>query len=542
MQICGLNFYNPVCHPNFNFSNKQTHPIEFCGLEKDVFEKSKTQKETLPVKEALFGVDKTLDLKNTQDINDISEDIKTDAKTTVDVGFSLKRKLDEKYGENNYVFVSIGKKPAGAAKVLEIMGQDVRYLPISDISNIPADFFEINPDNVKRAIGDKHKDYLDCIGINADKIKHDKRHYIFCDYRYGTTEEFMKTYIHGVLNLPKENASFEGLEDILNCNANPDEHSREKVQIKKYINDHCRNNNNDDYNKFGIPYIPTYMLHSALTEAKKKKPDEAINFEKALFYYFNAKKASLERLKQASLEKKFPFSVDKSHIEDLKEYPDPFHDEDYRNIKSSAYDIATVGARVGKNLKEYYDMKYGEKGYVIVSIGTSPAPAAKAMEYIGADVRYVPISGLGHVEIEDTAQIDKYMTQNYKDFLNSIGITKEKIESDNRHYVILDYVYSGNTLKNIDFILDKGFKIDKSKYSCDNLKEILDEYSVFSGNKYCCTHQSYIDKCYDGSIGEECGIPHINYDNLDTVKDEAAKEKTKDEKVLEHIVCYYLKN
>jgi len=50
-----------------------------------------------------------------------------------------------------------------------------------------------------------------------------------------------------------------------------------------------------------------------------------------------------------------------------------------------------ITAKAAFNLKNYFDEKY--KNYRIISIGTSPAPISNAIEHLGADVIYLPVSG-----------------------------------------------------------------------------------------------------------------------------------------------------
>ena len=234
-----------------------------------------------------------------------------------------------------------------------------------------------------------------------------------------------------------------------------------------------------------------------------------------------------------------PFGVDKANIEETKGLEYPY--EKYKHLEYEIYDIALDSAYTGMWLKNYYDEKYGENGYVFLSVGTSPAGAAKAMEYMGADVRYLPISDIRHVDIEDKSQIDKYMKKEYKDFLNSIGITKEKIEKDDKHYIIADYVCYGKTLKNMNFIMNKWLGIDKTKYTCENIKKVLEKYYKMAG--YPDGREAtkdYLNYCYFGKIGLYCGIPHLPYDKLNEIEDKLKAEKTEKTKCLEYVISYYL--
>lgn len=61
----------------------------------------------------------------------IPNEIKELAMVNVGVGIALKQAFDDKYGEGNYKFISLGTSPALTAKVMELMGADVVYLPMS---------------------------------------------------------------------------------------------------------------------------------------------------------------------------------------------------------------------------------------------------------------------------------------------------------------------------------------------------------------------------------------------------------------------------
>lgn len=66
----------------------------------------------------------------------------------------------------------------------------------------------------------------------------------------------------------------------------------------------------------------------------------------------------------------------------------------------------------------------------------------KALEYQGYDVYYCPISNLGHTQKNRASVIldlpsDKVNT--YKEYLDSIGMSKEKIQNSKKTYICTDY-------------------------------------------------------------------------------------------------------
>ena len=69
--------------------------------------------------------------------NDAPIEIKEDADMNFEVGKIFKKALDEKYGENNYIFECIGTSPAPIGRFLEFSGVEVHYLPISGLKSYP---------------------------------------------------------------------------------------------------------------------------------------------------------------------------------------------------------------------------------------------------------------------------------------------------------------------------------------------------------------------------------------------------------------------
>ena len=64
----------------------------------------------------------------------------------------------------------------------------------------------------------------------------------------------------------------------------------------------------------------------------------------------------------------------------------------YSKIPDTIQELAFLNADIGIIFKYALDEEFGEENYKFISLGTSPACAGKAMEYMGEDVVYLPMS------------------------------------------------------------------------------------------------------------------------------------------------------
>ena len=128
--------------------------------------------------------------------------------------------------------------------------------------------------------------------------------------------------------------------------------------------------------------------------------------------------------------------------------------------------------------------------------------------------------------------------------MDNVGINKEKIEKDKKHYIICDYAHNGTTLKIADHIMGEVFKIDRDRYSCLNIEEIKDKYcSMYNKNPKIrdCMDQ-YMEYCSYSEIEPYVGIPHIPYNELDKIDEEMKKGKSNATKGFELMLCHRLRN
>ena len=146
-----INSINPFY---INYNKCSEKPLINRGLNCDVFEKSISFEGNKKNSYNPFGVDKScIEKSKNQDavfkfIGPLPYGIVEVSYPSVHSAIQMKEYFDEEYGKDGWAFVSIGTSPAGIGKALEFMGEDVRYVPISDLrylSDRILDIYKMNP-------------------------------------------------------------------------------------------------------------------------------------------------------------------------------------------------------------------------------------------------------------------------------------------------------------------------------------------------------------------------------------------------------------
>ncbi|MBO5949053.1 hypothetical protein J6Q66_09500 [bacterium] len=113
----------------------------------------------------------------------IPKTVKDAAEHTYAIGKCFKNYLDDKYGKDNYMFISIGTSPSGIGRVLEFSGVETKYLPLTG--------FRMSLDSLPKWINkyrngvDHYIDFLDSQGINKDLPQKTNKEIIFADFVYS---------------------------------------------------------------------------------------------------------------------------------------------------------------------------------------------------------------------------------------------------------------------------------------------------------------------------------------------------------------------
>ena len=158
-----------------------------------------------------------------------------------------------------------------------------------------------------------------------------------------------------------------------------------------------------------------------------------INQRKNVFSDFLHKEGKVSVLEYKQIKRKHPSVLVKSY-----QYVDNFSE-----CRTSPKEMALIAV----NLMNFFDNApcLDGKPYRIVSIGTSPAPIAEALENLGCEVVYAPISGL-------RSDISHYKNKKNLDFvmdyLAQKGISCN--DSQEKMNILLDFTASGITLDNVE--------------------------------------------------------------------------------------------
>ncbi|MBO6088565.1 hypothetical protein J6P92_09535 [bacterium] len=174
----------------------------------------------------------------------------------------------------------------------------------------------------------------------------------------------------------------------------------------------------------------------------------------------------------------------------------------------------------GKLFSERIHKKY-PNGFIFVSVGRSSAFLAKYLEFQGEKVKYCPISNIRH-----HIEFSPYFVQQYKKYLDSIGLTNEFVQKTQKPIIITDYTHLGGTLDNFSNLLampqigiNKGGSVifspitkGNSRYSRGN--NIFDcwphKINNYFEDKYGFSDALYIDMMGNDKTKKFTSIPHLD--------------------------------
>ena len=188
------------------------------------------------------------------------------------------------------------------------------------------------------------------------------------------------------------------------------------------------------------------------------------------------------------------------------------------------------------DIRCYLNKKYFNGDYTLISIGTSPAMICKTLEYMGKKVKYIPITSIRNITMEDIDKLNKDDKRKipFKNYLEDNGVTPKSIKDGNEHFIFIDYTYTGRSLKNFSEIMERCFNInheDVEYISLNNLIQYALGYCSKSGeilpDKLCrdtwTSHikmRKYIDEFLKFDRAEIYGgIPHLNFKELDKISE-----------------------
>ena len=120
----------------------------------------------------------------------------------------IKNIFDNKFGKDNYVFISVGRSLSATAKCLEYLGVESKHIPFSG-----AHGFSSNIDSIiKQPEFNKYVEFLKSQGLEDKSKKH-----IFCDYCASgkTLKTFKKLIASSEVGLKSDNNIFININKVL---------------------------------------------------------------------------------------------------------------------------------------------------------------------------------------------------------------------------------------------------------------------------------------------------------------------------------------
>ena len=109
--------------------------------------------------------------------------VKDAAETTCTIGKQFKSYLDDKYGEDNYMFISIGTSPSGIGRVLEFSGVETKYLPLTAF-RMSLESLPIWIKKYRKGV-DHYIEFLNAQGINKELPQKTDKEILISDFVYS---------------------------------------------------------------------------------------------------------------------------------------------------------------------------------------------------------------------------------------------------------------------------------------------------------------------------------------------------------------------
>ena len=243
----------------------------------DTFEMSISSKLNLQAKKILsrtrkFDIDSYNSLSKTERsvLMATSKEAENAANASLKIGIDVKKDLDRKYGEGNYVFVSIGTSPSGVARVLEFMGVETKYLPISGLSN----FWENDSYKDFSTSFPKYKDFLTEQGLSKEKIESSGKKYLFFDYtRTGRSLSVFENIMKEYFGIDSKNVSYRSFD--YECYSSSAKHIDPEKYAIDYISFYVSQEHIAEFG--GVAHLPLWELDN-IDQCKKFESENSKKF------------------------------------------------------------------------------------------------------------------------------------------------------------------------------------------------------------------------------------------------------------------------
>jgi len=182
--------------------------------------------------------------------------------------------------------------------------------------------------------------------------------------------------------------------------------------------------------------------------------------------------------------------------------------------KGDLYPVSTPKniANAARGLKKHYDKIYGEDGYKILSIGTSPSPITEAMKLWddNLDIIFAPISSL------ESLSTKTKMSKQYRNIatLMKYCTSKGLADDEDKKIVVLDYVQSGRALMAMGRILSERGDIEPTRIRLHSIADDLKKCADDKDNHWVEYEDAIriIGDMHESTIEKMSNVPHFFMD------------------------------
>ncbi len=138
-----------------------------------------------------------------------NRDIKNAAEINLKIGTALKKELDDDFGKDSYVFVSVGTSPSCLARILEFSGVETKYLPASYLRWIKDSDIECEKYSGRNK---KYGKFLEEQNLTNEYIEKSGKKYLFYDYTLtGKSLNNFKKIMEEVYGLKSDKIQYRSL-------------------------------------------------------------------------------------------------------------------------------------------------------------------------------------------------------------------------------------------------------------------------------------------------------------------------------------------
>ena len=185
------------------------------------------------------------------------------------------------------------------------------------------------------------------------------------------------------------------------------------------------------------------------------------------------------------------------------------HEKEFimNNMNDGIKALAAENIGIGLAIKQELDKRYGEGNYKFISLGTSPACAAKVMELTGVDVVYLPMS-YAHSTCTKTWLKQSPYIDFYKSYMASKGLSNEILQKEGKRGIICDYTITGRSLELSEFMLKEPLGLDENLLDTYTMNSLIEESS--------CIPNDFKDKYLNELLKNEktasyCDVAHFSF-------------------------------